>query len=548
MPERFTVRRQLDFSLLPRTTALFRDYVNDYRKVAEFYPTDPHRLAETLDPEKVLAKRNFSRQRLAEILEAQNKKLGCGPQALANIDLLRRRDTLVVITGQQVGLFTGPLFTIYKALTVVQLARQLSQRFPFHFLPLFWMASDDHDYAEVNSIALLDRSNKLVTLRHEGDQPSGLPVGTLRLGPEIESLLTHLDQALPDSEFKAEAMQLLRAAYRPGATFSQAFGRAMLSLFAQDGLILVDPADLGLKRLAVPIFQKELESAPQSAELVARRGNQLVKRGYHAQIKPALQAVNLFLLVDGARAALMRRGQGFSLKKAKQVFSTDKLIGFLEDSPERFSPNVVLRSLVQDHLFPVAAYVAGPAEIAYFAQLGEVYGLFGLPMPAIYPRISLTLLERRVGELLSSFGLEVEDVFVEEGRLVGQVAEQQVPGELDQLFDSSRQQIQEAFGALSEKVIAFEPTLKKYLQASAGKVDHQLTAVRRKLLQAQRARDAQLRGQVSRVSRHLFPSGRLQERVLNIFPFLTRHGPKMIDELGQISSVPWKHMAIEIGR
>ena len=314
MPERFAVRRRLDFSLLPKTTPLFRDYISAFQKVTQYYPTDPRRLGEWLDPPRVLADREFSRQRLAEILEAQNKKLGCGPQALANIDLLRRPDTLVVITGQQVGLFTGPLFTIYKALTVVQLARQLSQRFPFHFLPLFWMASDDHDYAEVNSVALLDRSNQLVTLRHRGDHTSGLHVGTLRLGPEIESLLTKLDQALPESEFKAGAMELLRAAYRPRATFSEAFGRAMLSLFAKEGLILVDPADPGLKRLAVPIFQKELESAPRSGELVAVRGEQLVKRGYHAQIKPAPQAVNLFLLVNGARAAVMRRGDGFGLK------------------------------------------------------------------------------------------------------------------------------------------------------------------------------------------------------------------------------------------
>lgn len=542
------MRRQLDFSLLPKTTALFRDYVNAFQKVAQFYPADPRRLGETLDPERVSAHRDFSRQHLAEILKAKNKKLGCGPQVLANIDLLKRPDTLVVITGQQVGLFTGPLFTIYKALTVVQLARQLSQRFPFRFLPLFWMASDDHDYAEVNSVALLDQSNRLVTLQHRGNQPSGLPVGALRLGPEIETLLTHLAQALPESEFKAGSMELLRAAYRPRATFSEAFGRAMLSLFGEDGLIMVDPADPGLKRLAVPVFQKELESAPRSAELVALQGDQLVKRGYHAQIKPAPQAVNLFLLMDGARAALMRRGGGFGLKKAQQAFSAEELINILEGSPERFSPNVVLRPMVQDHLFPVAAYVAGPAEIAYFAQLGEVYRFFGLPMPAVYPRVSITLLERRVQGLLSNFGLEVEEVFVEEDRLVGQVAERHMPGELDQLFDSSRQQIQEIFRALSEKVIAFEPTLKKYLDASSGKVDHQLTAVRRKLLQARRARDAQLRGQVSKVSRHLYPTGRLQERVLNIFPFLTRHGPKIIDELEQISSKPWKHMAIEIGR
>lgn len=548
MAEGVRIRRRLEFSSVPGTTALFRDYLSSFSRVMEFYPADPRRLMEELDPDRVLGGRNFSRQRVAEILQVQNQKLGCGPQTLAHIQLLKCPDTLVVITGQQVGLFTGPLFAIYKASTVLQLTRQLSQRFPFQFIPLFWMASDDHDYAEVDHVAILDQTNRLVTLQHPGNHSPGLPVGPLELGPEIEPLLTKLDQTLPRSEFKAQVMELVKAAYRPTATFAEAFGRAMLSLFAQDGLVLVDPAEPELRRLAEPVFQTELKNAPRSTEVVAERGAQLVERGYHAQIRTASQAVNLFLLVDGRRVALIKENQGFRLKKGQQTFSLDELVDLLEKSPERFSPNVVLRPVVQDHLFPVAAYVAGPAEIAYYAQLGEVYKLFGIPRPVIYPRASFTLMEGRVGGLLEKFGLGIEDVFVEEGHLVGRVMKGQMPGELDELFKVGGQQIRETFQALSEKVIAFEPTLQGYLDSSAGKVEHQLKAVRRKLFQARRAREALLREQVSKVSRHLFPAGQLQERVLNITPFLARHGPRIIADLEPASCEPWEHQVVEIGR
>jgi bacillithiol biosynthesis cysteine-adding enzyme BshC len=546
--EELIVRSRLDFSRVPRTTALFRDYINSYQKVADFYTANPRHLEERLDSNQVLGKRDFPRQHLAEILKGQNQRLGCGPKTLANIELLRQPDALVVITGQQVGLFTGSLYTIYKALTVVQLTRELSERYPFRFLPLFWMASDDHDYAEVDHTALLDQANRLVNLRYEGHHRPGSPVGSLRLGSEIEPLVTQLDRALPESEFKDRVMDLIREAYNPTATLSEAFGRAMLSLFAEDGLVLVDPLEPSLRQLAAPILRAELKGAPRSAELVAQRGGRLANRGYHAQMRTTPGAANVFLLLEGRRIALIKEGESFRSKKGEQAFSSEELLDLLEESPERFGPNAALRPVVQDYLFPVVAYVAGPAEIAYFAQLGDVYELFGVPMPTIYPRISLTLMEARVYELLEKFGLGLEEVLVEEGRLIGQVVGHQMPGDLEELFDTSRWRIRDIFQALSEKVIAFEPTLEGYLHSAAGKVEHHLEAVRRKLLQARRARDTLLREQVSKISHHLFPAGQLQERVLNIFPFLARHGLEIIPQLETVCREPWEHLAIEIGR
>jgi len=243
MPEGVGMMRRLEFSLLPGTTALFRDFVDNFEQVADLYPLDPRRLMDGLNPERILQGRDFARQRLAEILQAQNEKLGCSSQTLANIELLKRPDTLAVITGQQVGLFTGPLFAIYKALTVLELARKLEARFPFRFVPLFWMASEDHDYQEVNHVTLLDKANRLITLQLRGDHRPGSPVGSLLLGREIESLLKRLGRLLPESEFKTPVLALLREAYDPKRTFSQAFGQTLLALFAEAGLVVVEYSD-----------------------------------------------------------------------------------------------------------------------------------------------------------------------------------------------------------------------------------------------------------------------------------------------------------------
>ncbi len=455
---------------------------------------------------------------------------------------------MVVVTGQQVGLFTGPLYTIYKALTVVQLARRLEDRHPFRFLPLFWMASDDHDFAEVNHAVVFDRGNRLKDLRHPDAHPPGGPVGPFRLGPKIETLLAQLDEVLPESEFKPRVMEWARGAYRPTATLCEAFARAMLALFAEDGLVLVDPMEPELRRLAEPIFRAELEADPPSAELLTQRNRELAARGYQAQIHAQPEMVNVFVLLDGLRAALVRDGGGYRLKSGDRGFSSAELLELLRRSPERFSPNAALRPIVQDHIFPVAAYVAGPAEIAYYAQLSGLYELFGVPMPVIYPRASLTLVEARVTELLRKFKLRLEDVFVDQARLATQVVGDQLPEELEGLLEGCRRQIGDAFQALLEKAVVFEPTLRDYLQSAAGKVEHQLEGVGHKLRQAQRAREKASRGQIARISGHLFPDGQLQERVVNIIPFLVRHGLGFIAELKGTDLEPWEHMAMEIGR
>jgi bacillithiol biosynthesis cysteine-adding enzyme BshC len=536
----------LPWDRVPETSALFADFLGHFEKVAEFFPEDPHSLVEHLDPETALSGRDFFRQELGDILERQNRSWDGSAETMANVERLRRPDTFTVVTGQQVGLFTGPLYAVYKALSVLQLTRRLQRHLGQRFVPLFWMAADDHDYREVDHAVLLDRAGQPATVRHPGSYSPDRPVGSLTLGPKIEKLLAQVGNLLPDNEFRDGVMELFSSAYRPTDTFAGAFARAMLALFADRGLVLVDPTDPALKRLCRPLFDKELALSPGSAGLVVERGEELIRRGYHAQLHLSPDGVNLFVIQDGRRSGLVAEGGEFRLKGSDRRLSRESLQALLQRSPESFSPNAALRPLMQDSLFPVAAYVAGPSEVAYLAQLGPLYERFGIPRSPIYPRISLTLMEERLGELLRDSGLGLGDVFVEADRLVGRLSQAHMPPGLEEEIAAAQAQVREAFERLSQRILDLEPTMEGYLRSVSGKVQHHLKAVRKKLLQAQRARDRSWRERSLRISHHLYPDGHLQERLLNIIPFLARHGLGLIGHLDALDIEPWQHGVITL--
>ena len=531
---------------LPGTSALFSDFLARHERVAGFFPADPRDLAERLDPGEMLAGRSFDRARLADILARQNRGWSASGETMAAIERLRGPDVLAVVTGQQVGLFTGPLYAVYKALSVLQLTRALRRRLGERFVPLFWMAAGDHDLREIDHAVLPDRSGRPVTVRHGREYPPDRPVGSLTLGPEIETTLGRVRELLPESEFRDRVMELLTAAYRPGHTFAGGFARAMLALFAEGGLILVDPTDGELKALCRPLLERELDLAPAAAGLVIERGRELVARGYHAQLQPAPDQANLFLIDQDRRLGLVAESGGFRLRGTDRILGKKALRELLGQDPGRFSPGAALRPLMQDSLLPVAAYVAGPSETAYLAQLGPLYERFDVPRPPVYPRMSLTLMEARLGEILEAAGMDPAEVFAPAGRLAGRLSERQLPADVEADIAAAEAGIDEALGRLSGRIAGLEPTMKEYLASVSGKIGHQLRAVRKKLLQARRARDETLRRRAARLSDALYPQGRLQERMYTIIPFLARHGTGLIGRLDAMDLEPWQHHLITL--
>jgi bacillithiol biosynthesis cysteine-adding enzyme BshC len=518
---------------LPHFSRLADDYIHDYGNVREFFDGD-FRDAAAYDrqTERTLARR-LPREELAAVLREQNKTYGCGPQTLGNIELLERERACAVVTGQQAGLFSGPLYTIYKALTAIKLAERLSRNGPGKCVPVFWLASDDHDLAEIDHIALLDKDNRPQEIRC--GMPSGepkIPASALVLPPEIADCLRRLADLTPVSEFKADIMAALSEAYRPGRGWVEAFARWMTRLFRSYGLIFIDASDPRLKELGGDVFCREIaeESAANPPALAASQ--RLRDAGYEAQVHLHEGVLNIFY-AERERRSLRWDGRAFEIKDPRETRSKADLLALAKEKPFLFSPNVLLRPVYQDTLLPTVAYVGGPGEIAYFAQMKGVYEKFGLPMPVIYPRKSLTVVESKIGRVLAKYHLDVPDLWGGAEGIIRSLGEGGVPEPLGRALSLAASHVEQDFGPIIRDVAAFEPTLKESAQQSRGKMVQQLRFLEKKMVQAAKKQNDIAVGQIRKAGDHLYPNGRLQERALNIVPFLFKYGYVFVDKLGE---------------
>ena len=336
----------LPFSQIPHTTRLFEDFLSYTARVQPFYPHSPNFTEWMKDEAGKISYDASRRERVSAILERQNKSWGASGKTLANLERLRK-GAAAVVTGQQVGLFGGPMFAIYKALTAVKLAEEATAA-GVDAVPVFWLATYDHDLAEVNHVALPGADGALQVLTTSSHDVAGAPVSAVRLGDEILSLVEEAAKLLGDSE----AVTFLRETYRPGETLGMAFARFYSRVFAEWGVILLDASDAELDRVAEPIFRASIERAEELAATLLARGETLDAAGYHQQVKVTESSVLLFTMRDGARTPIHRRGQGATSEfviggdAGAEKLSQNELVERIGASPEQFSPNVLLRPVV----------------------------------------------------------------------------------------------------------------------------------------------------------------------------------------------------------
>jgi bacillithiol biosynthesis cysteine-adding enzyme BshC len=543
-PEEAGLRvESLAFERVPQQSRLFLDYLRDAVALKKFYPSAVrfhHELSERA-PE-VLAAHVTDRDALCDALEGLNRGWGAGSETLANVARLRAPDCIAVVSGQQVGLFTGPLYTIYKALSAVKLAGCLSQR-GTPAVPVFWMATEDHDWEEVRAAELTACDGRLAT----ADVPAamhteGAPVGTVLIDDSIEETIKRLIDVLPTTEFSGDLERTVRAAYAPGRTYGEAFARMLTALAGQHGLVLLDPLDARLKKLAAPLYAEAARRAPEIAAAVEARSRALVEAGYHAQVHASADAFPLFLHTDGARRVALARGSDgrYRAKGARETqgYTADELAEWALRGPENFSPNVTLRAVVQDYLLPTVAYYGGAAEIAYFAQTAEVYRVLSRPATPILHRASLTLVERRTVRTLERYDLKLEHFFAGLDSVVARVVEEHLGTEQARAFDRAEEKIKSALAELGETLRGFDPTLADALAHGGGKIEYQLAGLRARFHRAQMARDRAAHRQLERAAALLYPEKALQERHLNITSLVARHGVYCLD---------WIFSAIDIG-
>jgi bacillithiol biosynthesis cysteine-adding enzyme BshC len=531
----------LSFDRIPHQTRLFLDYLRDPTALREFYPSAVrfhHELA-TRAPE-VLAAHKTNRNALGDALLDMNAAWGAGEETLKNIQLLREPDCLAVVSGQQAGLFSGPLYTIYKALSAVKLAGCLTQR-NTKAVPVFWIATEDHDFPEVAKAEFIGRDCKLAYVEVSQDlHQEGQPVGRVVIDSSIDAVVTQLLERLPSSEFTPDLEALVRDAWRPGRSYGEAFARMMTSLLGSYGLVLLDPLDPRLKAMAAPLYEKAALGAHEIAGAIEVRSRILVEAGYHAQVTASENSFPLFIHDDnGARHALTRAGDGkYTTKQTDKTYTVEELAELASTHPEQFSPNVTLRAVVQDYLLPTIAYCGGSAEIAYFAQTAEVYRLLERPTTPILPRSSLTMIERHTGRVLERYGLGLEDLFAGQESVLKRVVEEHLGAATAQSFERTEGTVNSELDDLREQLRSVDPTLADALETGRRKINHQLEGLRTRFHRAQMARDEAAHRQLQRAFDQLYPNKDLQERHINVTSLVARHGRYVID---------WIYNAINIG-
>ena len=526
-----TIAGRIALRDVPGWPRLSRDYAEKSGRAAAFFNGDFRDPAAFERQAKAVRGRPIRREALAEILRDQNRRYGCGPPALARIEQIAREGAGAIVTGQQVGLFSGPLYTIYKALTAIKLAGRLSAGGGGPVVPVFWLASDDHDAAEVDHITLLDRDNTLQDIRCLFPSPGlKIPLSERPVPADIEDVFRRLDELTPDSEFKAEVLARLRDDYSPGRPFTEAMARWMTRLFGDSGLIILDPSDPRLRELGADVFRREIAGDSPSTRSARETSARLLAAGYDPAIHLHQGILNLFY-VDSERRTIESREGGFVIKETDRVFSREELADLAGRKPALFSPNVLLRPLYQDALLPTIAYIGGPGEIAYFAQMKEIYESFDLPMPILYPRLSATILENKIGRVLDKYGLRLQDLWGDAAGSIDRIAEQQIPESIRRGLLLAGEHLQGDFDALKSEIAAFEPTLGEAAGQSQGKIRQQLEFLDRKVRQAAKKRDEIAQRQLQKSVDHLYPGGRLQERVFNIVPYLLKYGDAFLDRL-----------------
>ena len=526
----------IPYTRVPHATALHLDYLYNFGRVERFYGGSPSELRSYQLVAEQIRSSHSHRDALVDILTRQNRDFGCSEETLANIRLLRDPETFAVLTGQQVGLFSGPAFTLYKALTAARLAQFLTLQ-GLRCVPVFWLATEDHDLEEVLRAAALDKDGRIERLEAPAERPAAdSPVGAAKLGEGIIEVLGRLEQAFPPGESRDRLLRDLRECYAPGVRWGDAFGRFMARLLGRFGVILIDPLDADVHSATRGIYGWALGHAAQLRQRLLDRSQELIAAGYHAQVHVGADSTLVFATVNGGRQAIRHRGDRFEADGLPAATAA-RLEQLIAERPLDFTPSALLRPVVQDSLLPTVAYVPGPTELAYFAQSKVIYEETGRAIPVMFPRAAFTLADRRIEKLLGKYGLTLEDFWRGEeplrrkiaaaGLREGEGVQEHWPARLDR----GEQEVRRLFEDLQGGVERLDPTLQDSLRHAQEKMIFQVERLRSKLSRAALERSDILRRHERELLNFLLPEGQLQEREISGIYFLGRAGYGLLDEI-----------------
>ena len=529
-PSSSLIRDAIDLKRFPWIRPLVAAYSSDFSSVASLFtgnPADPAAWTQTIARVQQSPR---DRAGLARVLSAQLERRGAPAHARAAATRLADKETVAIVTGQQAGLFGGPLYTLLKAVTAIRLARKVSARHGIAAIPVFWVEAEDHDWEEVRTARVLDTDLALHEITLDALDGAGeRPVASLVLDDGIGDVLGTLEQVLPPTEFTAELLTRLRSHYRPGQRMGTAFASWLDDLLGRYGLVVFEAADPAAKPLVTSLFTKELDAPCRTTHFAKATGDTMRALGHEPQVEPGDDSVALFYMGGGDRVSIKRRDDGYTMGDATRPLA--EVQQEATEHPERFSPNVLLRPVVQDKLFPTVCYVAGPSELAYQAQLGAIYTDFGVEMPLLYPRANATLLDSAAVRFLEKYQLPLESLQPHDEAALNRLLQSQLPPGLEDGFVSTTDEIRARIDALKAAIATVDPTLAGAADTTIDRMQETLKHLHTKVIHASKRKDDTLRRQFTRTQALAFPEGHPQERIVDLAFFLNRYGQALCDRL-----------------
>ncbi|MED4463317.1 bacillithiol biosynthesis cysteine-adding enzyme BshC [Metabacillus fastidiosus] len=487
-----------------------------------------------------IKRRSFKRDQLVDYLKGYSERFAKRyPKMIENMERLRDPNSVVVIGGQQAGVLTGPLYTIHKVISILVLAREQEEKLNVPVIPVFWIAGEDHDFAEINHVFVSE--NKLIkkrAMKHELDYLKKLPVSDIQINDRtFVNWTKEIIETYGETDFTNRLLEQIEKCTSRADSFVQVFEELILEMFQDEGLVLINSGDHRLRELEKNCFFEIIEKNSAVGQAVQKKQDCMREYGYKPIIEMKEESANLFYHHDGERYLMDRCSENeFKVEDLGLVFSKEELIKLVTESPERFSNNVVTRPLMQEFLFPTLAFIAGPGEITYWAELKEVFSLFGYEMPPVVPRLNITILERSIERDMKELDISLEEV-LERGTEGAREAylHAHTPVEMKPLVDGAKKEIGAIHRQLKQAALTIDPSLEPLLQKNAFLIENQLDFLTKVVDRRVKEQNEVELSKYRRIENALKPNGQLQERIWNIYYFLNKFGTDFVVELTNLS-------------
>jgi len=524
---------------------LFTTYINDFNELKSFYPYNPFS-ADDINKRAGLQSNSVDRKKVIEALKDYHSRLGIADAQTAQLNKLSQTDALAVVTGQQLGLYGGPVFTIYKTLSAIALARNYEEEIGKPVVPVFWMADEDHDFEEISWVGITGRDDfhKLM-LNQSGTEK---PVFNEEFDDSLDKLKSDVKSAMFDTDFSEDLWQIIDRHYKSGKSHGEAFAGFINELFADEGLLIAGSNYEGLKRLLADDLSKSITLADTIYEAVENKSSELESL-FHRQVMNGDS--NLFYLDENLKRIKIHKEKEEDAWRANDThWSTQELVEHINEQPESFSPNVFLRPIIQDKLLPTLGYVAGPGELAYYGQMRSLYEVYELEMPLIIPRYTATIIESGISRILEKLPFKVCEYDQRIEDLESAYVEQSDSVDLEEVFSEWKNKIEQAAEKPLEIIDGIDPTLDGTVGKTVAGFENELNKLKGKVYRSIKQQEETQLKRIEKIKVNLFPDGGLQERSVSPIYFMNKYGTdiwkKILEEMMENGLDLSKHHLIEL--